>query len=607
MDTCLDSFDRINMTLKPASSQAILASAVTCILCLVSLAVMYGWLSQSKALTGFFMGAADMKFNASLAFIFLAASIVAIQLNLLLTQKSIAFIVVGFAMATLLQTPLHVNFGIDQLFVTDHWHTDHPGRMGFICALSFILAGMLVYTHNEFPSKYKSLYDILFVSYLSLPLFALFAHVFAEDEIVQSSLLKATSFHASINFIFFAFALMLVTHSKGAVGLLTRKTRHANNFRVLFLLVLVLPLTLGSILRYAIDLQWIGAGIGIAIFCLFSTLLTASALAHHTIALDHWVKQLLGQRRISYLLQQQIHELIEIADDGIILFNGELEILHANTGAETILGYSREDLKNIKLEQLIPNGASNEHYDFLKRYILNTNGPQSLALPNQVVFKNRSGENVPVSISLTKKKHLDQTLIVAIIKNMSTINQKLQSLEKKALIDPLTKTLNRSALNDLNKSLHDREPRKSDSSYCAILLDIDDFKKINDTHGHPGGDLVLVEFSKAIQSVLRDDDRLFRLGGEEFVIITANTTESDARLLGNRLLEAVRNCEIQYHGATIRVTCSIGISIMDSDSGNLDVAIDNADQAMYQAKHRGKNRVEVITSETALEELELSS
>lgn len=553
--------------------------------------VTFGWHLRSFGATSFYLGTATMKYNSALCFLALAVGLLCIDIHWFKLQKLVSLLTIAIASATLSQYIFSWNIGVDQLFSFDVWQPHNPGRMAPISAVAFILAGILLFTHKTLPHTQISLYDNLLTVFLTIPLFVLFAYVFATTEIANTPLLKGMPFHVCTNFLAFVFSLMLLTHSKGGAGLLTRNTRHGSNFRVLFFLILVLPLTLGSVLRYAIDENWIGSGIGIAIFCLFSTMLTSIALAHHTIVLDHWVKRVLGEKRITALLQQQIHELLEIAEDGILLFDEELKLLHGNSGAERILGYSRDELKSMYIEQLLPAHRSNNAYIELDQYIHDPNSPASFSVQNRLHLKHKNGKEIPVSVSLTKKKHTDQTLLIAIIKDISELDDRLKLLEKRAFVDPLTQTLNRTAFQSFADKLSLHELRKSDNTFCALLMDIDDFKSINDTFGHDAGDMVLIHFAKAIKTVLRNGDRLFRTGGEEFVIITTNLSEKDAKRFAQRVLQVVRACKIVYDNKRIKITCSIGVCVIDSHKSDIFNAVKRADQAMYQAKRQGKNRV----------------
>ncbi len=578
---------------KRLTSQDILAGILLLLLMGSSALVLYGWLEQALWATTFWLGHASMKSNTALCFMSLGIGLAAVKLHWKILRQLASLLVLALSLATLVEYIGGWDLAIDQFLAFDIWQVNHPGRMAIGTCICMILAAVLLAIHHFAPHRHIALYDYILTGFLTLPLFGVFAFIFAPEEIQKTPILSDMGFHTCINFMLYFFALLFVTRSKGAAGLMTRQTRHAANFRILFFMVLILPLTLGSVLRYATEQQWIGSGIAIAIFSCFATLIISCALAHHTILSDLRLRQLLGEKQKSLLLQQQIHELIEIAADGVLLFDHQLQILHANSGAERILGYSPEELKSMFLEQLLPAHQSNTIYIDMDRYISNPNSPQSFSIPDRVLLKHKNGKELPVSVSLTKKHQGDQVLLIAIIKNMTRFDDQLRTLERKVFTDPLTQTLNRAAFQSFAERIGVHELRKSDVSFCVILMDIDDFKSINDSYGHDAGDQVLVEFAKQVKRVLRNGDRLFRTGGEEFIIITCNLTEKDAAQFAERIRKAVKSLRVPYGDESLCISCSIGVCVIDSHKGDIMNAVKRADGAMYQAKHNGKNRVVV--------------
>jgi diguanylate cyclase (GGDEF)-like protein len=163
-----------------------------------------------------------------------------------------------------------------------------------------------------------------------------------------------------------------------------------------------------------------------------------------------------------------------------------------------------------------------------------------------------------------------------------TAQQRVKALESLALIDPLTRVSNRRYLElryaeELTRSVRYARP------ISCLMLDVDDFKAINDTHGHSAGDSVLVAIADLLQRSLRAVDTLVRYGGEEFVIVMPETELSGALAAANRIRLQVASAEIGPHG--LRVTVSIGAA-----TGATDDLLFRADQAMYIAKRAGKNR-----------------
>ncbi|MGI6723551.1 MAG: GGDEF domain-containing protein [Arcobacteraceae bacterium] len=124
-----------------------------------------------------------------------------------------------------------------------------------------------------------------------------------------------------------------------------------------------------------------------------------------------------------------------------------------------------------------------------------------------------------------------------------------------------------------------------------LLLDIDYFKKVNDTYGHAMGDMVLQRFAAIIKDNLRQNDLFGRIGGEEFCICINNISSKHATDLGNKLRISVEEMKIVVGDITLKITTSIGVSQMKKDDKNIEDTIKRADIALYKAKNHGRNKV----------------
>ena len=168
-----------------------------------------------------------------------------------------------------------------------------------------------------------------------------------------------------------------------------------------------------------------------------------------------------------------------------------------------------------------------------------------------------------------------------------------------AMIDPLTGLLNRRAfLQDAQVLLQQQIAR--DRPIGVLLIDLDHFKSINDRFGHSVGDKVLQIFAKTAQANLRQTDLVGRLGGEEFVVVLADASIDNAYLVADRLRNAFAVGAAVIDDQALHATASIGVSVIVDPAQDLAKLITLADQALYLAKARGRNRVEVAPLEVSL-------
>jgi two-component system cell cycle response regulator len=167
----------------------------------------------------------------------------------------------------------------------------------------------------------------------------------------------------------------------------------------------------------------------------------------------------------------------------------------------------------------------------------------------------------------------------------------LRQLEELSFTDPLTGALNRRAFDDSLRREVSRA-RRYGLVLSLVIVDLDHFKRINDTFGHPAGDEILKAFVKRLEQGLRESDLLHRYGGEEFAILLPHTGEAGARELAERLLASIAKEPFVVGRHDLRVTASAGLAwLAGPELDHLDL-VDLADRALYLAKQRGRNRVE---------------
>lgn len=173
--------------------------------------------------------------------------------------------------------------------------------------------------------------------------------------------------------------------------------------------------------------------------------------------------------------------------------------------------------------------------------------------------------------------------------------------------DPLTGLSNRRYFNERVLAVDGGRPVGG----CVVLADLDHFKRINDTHGHPAGDAVLAAMSQRLSAALRENDKLVRWGGEEFLAVLGPMTPAQADATAARLLQAVRREPVMWNGQKIYCTISIGYASFPMAGSATDISLDSAislvDKALYEAKRRGRDRACLIKVVSARDEKELTA
>jgi two-component system, cell cycle response regulator len=179
--------------------------------------------------------------------------------------------------------------------------------------------------------------------------------------------------------------------------------------------------------------------------------------------------------------------------------------------------------------------------------------------------------------------------------------QALIDVHESALKDGLTRIYNRRVFDDRLKSEYAYAIRH-DRTLALILLDIDHFKSVNDTFGHQAGDHVLQQVSTVLSSTLRTEDMCARFGGEEFAVIVRDTTPADAMVVAERIRALVAANQVSWAGQRLSVTVSVGLacSLVMAASDDAVALLRRADEALYEAKRQGRNRVMVLGLPTGL-------
>jgi diguanylate cyclase (GGDEF)-like protein/PAS domain S-box-containing protein len=255
-------------------------------------------------------------------------------------------------------------------------------------------------------------------------------------------------------------------------------------------------------------------------------------------------------------------------------------ILSWNHGAEQLYGYSATEILGKSVLSLVPPQAHEEVPTLLARL-----GAGDRIDHYEAVRCRKDGSLVEVSVT-TSPIHDDRGRVIgvsAISHDISSRKDLERQLEHHAFYDPLTDLPNRLLLYDRLKNALARAQR-SGASVAIVFCDLDNFKQVNDTHGHTAGDEVLKILGTRLQEVIRPSDTLARFAGDEFVVVCADIPTRDAATaIATRIKEALK-APFNVAGAELTVTASVGVAIGDADT-DADNLLDAADAAMYSSKH----------------------
>ena len=320
-------------------------------------------------------------------------------------------------------------------------------------------------------------------------------------------------------------------------------------------------------------------------------------------------------------MEARYRGLLEAAPDGMVVVNRGGEIVLLNVQAEKQFGYRRDELIGQMVKNIIPEG-------FAERLIADAHRSAEDALAQQIGSgielngRRKDGSEFPIEIMLSPLESAEGMLVTAAIRDITTrknaeanLFQKIEALNRSneelvrlahaawtmtqqmthaAEHDALTGLPNRLLLNDrIGQAI--AFAQRHENQAAVLFLDLDGFKHINDSLGHPIGDKLLQLLAKRLVNCVRTTDTVSRQGGDEFVVLISEGHQPEyAAAVSRRLLHVVAEASsIEKHD--LHITASIGISIYPDDGRDAETLIKNADTAMYHAKEDGHQSFQFFT------------
>jgi len=291
-------------------------------------------------------------------------------------------------------------------------------------------------------------------------------------------------------------------------------------------------------------------------------------------------------------------EILDNLYDGIFFVDKDGCITYWNKGAASLTGYSATDVaKRNYCDIFQPLDKQGKHLCKNANYPFSRVSDISVLTEIEAYICHKEGHLLPISIRIAPMREVGEQYVVAVeIYSSSSpryaMRQRLEELQEMAMHDPLTGIANRRFV-EINLAARLEEFKRYGFGFSVMFIDADNFKTINDTHGHSAGDRILKMIGTTIANSLRSFDIVGRWGGEEFVVLLIHAKNEDLFKLADRLRRMIENSALTLdNGETLKVTISAGTTAAQAGD-TVGSLIERADKLMFESKRRGRNQVSI--------------
>jgi diguanylate cyclase (GGDEF)-like protein/PAS domain S-box-containing protein len=314
--------------------------------------------------------------------------------------------------------------------------------------------------------------------------------------------------------------------------------------------------------------------------------------------IKHWEPRQIQEIKQAEEKQKLAANVFSSSNQGIVITDIKGIIIDINDAFIEITGYSRDELIGKNPRILKSGRQSPEFYTEMWTSLM-----EKGLWKGEIWNKHKNGEIYAEMLTIsTVSDSFDKVQnYVALFTDITMLKEHQRQLEYHAYYDALTNLPNRNFFaKRLTQSMV--QCQQNSRSLAVFFLDLDSFKSINDSYGHQVGDQLLITISRRMKEVLRNVDMLARIGGDEFVAVIENVNNiEDGELVLKRLLKAASE-PIAFMGGELQITVSIGATIYPHDGSDADQLMRHADQAMYIAKQKGKNRYQFFDTVKDIEQ-----
>jgi diguanylate cyclase (GGDEF)-like protein/PAS domain S-box-containing protein len=580
------------------------------ILMLLGLSVMVGWHTHNTLLIQIDPHYVPMQYNTAVAFMLSGLSMMMITFGALRLASACGIVVALLGALTLIEYLCGLDFAIDQRLITPYTTvmTSYPGRMAPNSALCFTLAGIafllpgLASGHRNTPIAI----GVLGALVLGLSLVALSGYAMGIETAFGWGALTRMAIHTALGFNILGIGLLTLAWQEAS--------RHESGLLHYFSAPIAISILTASVLlwqalqigsggsiyyenTYPNLLLAFGAILAAALAWTMNRAYAAKTQARAAEAARQALEADIAERKRAEAAlkesEERFRSLFEQAAIGIAQISVEGRFLKINDGFCRIIGYSQQEVlaQGLTFQQLTFHEDLASDMTFKQKLLAGL--IENYSVEKRYIRKDRSLAWVHLSTALVRDAEKKPLYFISAVQDITEHKNLQAEIERQARIDYLTGLANRRHFMELAEQELTRAMRYG-SPLSIAMMDIDHFKRVNDTYGHKTGDVVLQKLSQLCQATLREVDIIGRIGGEEFAIILPETDGEKAAEVAERLRASIAKTEIPLEtGLPLHFTVSIGIATLQGSDVNVDMLLNLADKALYEAKHSGRNRVRV--------------
>jgi len=576
--------------------------------------VLIGWYTHNVTLIQIDPTYVPMQYNTALGFLLSGAGLIVIVVN----KPRIAFVagvlVAAIGLLTLLEYIFAINIGLDQLFI-EHYitvKTFTPGRMAPNTALCFSIIGLtlLMLTTIREHRWLPILTGVAGALLLGLSLVAFTGYLMGVETAFGWGKLTRMAIHTSLGFIVLSCGFLVLTWYQGSLH------RHRSLNKSALINTLSVPVGIGVLTVTVLLWQALQNELGrnithektyLNLVLVFGGLLAIAIAWAINRAFAEQVQAMSAQQARKALeldiierqhaeaalreSEQRFRTIFENAAIGIAQISVEGRYLQINEAFCRILGYTTQEFLTQQFTSSQITHPDDLAADLRKLANLVETGGDSYSLEKRYIRKDGSIAWVHLSVFLMRDESKKPMYFISAGQDITERKALQLTIERQAQVDYLTGLSNRRHFINEGEAELARAIRY-EKPLSLMMLDIDFFKLVNDTYGHKTGDFVLQRISELFKEALREIDIIGRLGGEEFAILLPETNMEKAIEVAERVRQLIESAEIALEiGLPLRATVSIGVTTLMNSEINIDMLLHQADQALYEAKKTGRNKV----------------